>query len=439
MLKSQDKEHFEQDPDEIIDSLIKLVELAKLAALDQKLVIKQIGLSLQRSGVLAWDQNFKIVNPLISWRDQRALTVIEAFRPYQDQISDISGLPLNAHYAASKLALLQRTYPDARVGFLDSYLFERFGSKDDFITEHTYAARSQLFDIRRSVWSEQLCQYFSVDIKRLPKVVPTRSDFAEILGIPIKASFGDQQAAVIGNQAHKNLVLNLGTVASLLIPTDSEVRVVKGYLTGVLYAESLDSCRYILEATTNACASVLDYLAEIFAERLTLSQLNELALKAEERTQSEDATIAFLPCLGSATPFWRNDLKPIIVNWDKQNRADLARAALENIANFVVYQILDLSKAGLIKDQEIVVSGGLVELTAILQHISDLTKRVLRVSDYTNASARGAALMAMGAPLLIKANNSHHQITPRENQWALKRYNSWLKLYLDSVGMKIPY
>ena len=174
---------------------------------------------------------------LISWADLRTQQAVDALGSKHQFVTDRTGLPVNAHYAASKISLLQSQLPNPniQIGTLDSYLLHRFSNGKIFAVEEAMAARTLLYDLTDAGWSSELCEVFDVDLGRLPSIIASFGDFISIGGIPVQAVIPDAQAGLLSISAcNRGCLLNLGTVGSFLVPTGSELRREEGYISGVL-------------------------------------------------------------------------------------------------------------------------------------------------------------------------------------------------------------
>ncbi|GIS69248.1 MAG: hypothetical protein CM1200mP9_00690 [Gammaproteobacteria bacterium] len=129
-----------------------------------------------------------------------------------DSVNAITGLIIDPYFSSTKLEWLLRD-PEMqrlaeldrlRFGTVDSFLVWRLTGGRNHVTDATNAARTQLFDITRHVWSDVLLEYFGIPTSLLPEVKDCVADFgtadARWFGaeIPIFGIAGDQQAALIG-------------------------------------------------------------------------------------------------------------------------------------------------------------------------------------------------------------------------------------------------
>lgn len=413
---------FEQNPEELSSAL---TEIAK-RALDEVGPVEAIGLSCQRSGVLAWDSTtLKKKSNLISWRDTRtkgAISQVDA-----QKVTDATSLLVSTgHYACAKFALLQNEFSNEkiRVGTLDSFLLAKLVGQRSFQTDHTMAGHSGLYDFSEAQWSEEFCLLFGVDKKRLPEICPTSNLFGHWRKIPVKAIMADRQAALFAVGGGSSL--NTGTISSISVSTGSKRVRESGFVSGVSYSSNspegeLES-EYFLEGITNASGPPLHYLLKNSESASTLAELDELCECAS------GSVTAYAPMGGTATPEYLSDLPSVIVNWDKVSFSELARAVVESIGCFISRNLLILKSRGLLP-KSIPTSGGLTEIPFLLQFIADCTDTELLLLDASEASAIGAALSA--APASIRKTYQGQKIgktvKPASSN-AKSKYQEWLAL-----------
>lgn len=130
-----------------------LVQLNKV----EKIAIASVG----ESGVLINEQKEE-VSQCIAWYDERAQLIVDQIsQEERDEIYQITGLPLNAHYSACKIAWLLKydeTINEPKDKFMwlcipDYLVFKLTGN---LATENTIASRTLCFDIKNRQWSERI-------------------------------------------------------------------------------------------------------------------------------------------------------------------------------------------------------------------------------------------------------------------------------------------
>ena len=126
------------------------------------------------------------------------------------------------------------------MGTIDTWLVYRLTGGVSYKTDYSNASRTQLFDIYKLRWDEELCRIFGVLPECLPQVCDSDScfgmtDFEGLLpeAVPIQGVLGDSHAALFGQGCVQpgmikatygtgsSIMMNTGTV-----PIDSKSGVV---------------------------------------------------------------------------------------------------------------------------------------------------------------------------------------------------------------------
>ena len=133
-LKYLNSSHIEQDAQQILTSCQNVLDDANLYMANNTLENIAVALTTQRSTVLAWDANTgKAITPAISWLDTRTQEELKNTLLSEQSIKEKTGLPLSAHYGASKLqwllrndACVQEYNNQIKYGPLAAYLIYKF-------------------------------------------------------------------------------------------------------------------------------------------------------------------------------------------------------------------------------------------------------------------------------------------------------------------------
>jgi glycerol kinase len=443
----------EQDAEGLLSSVVEIVLKAKQWANDNDSKIEAAGLAVQRSGVLAWRASDGVpLHPVITWADTRTFPTIQSFGPHAERISELTGLPTIPNFAAGKIHLLQRKFlePSVKVGTLESFILYRLSARQIFATEETMAARTMLYAISAGAWSDSLCRDFKVDTARLAPIRPSLSAYATFEGVPIVALLGDQQAAVLGRPGSAGYaLLNLGTIASLVVETGERIVQRTGLMTSVLYSrEDRETGKirkeYIVEITSPITGTVLMEPVRRGWCR-DISELNEMCERSYQENREASATAYFVNHRPS--PPWYPERTPnALFCKPGATAADRVRAIVENVGNLIVRMIEEFQDKGLLgpeENKEIVVTGGGSELDYLLQYISDLTGRILHRMPTREATARGAALAALLYAEKRMSVRDFTQEPPRKSYQPTsperrRRYLVWQKLEHDLLNGRVP-
>jgi glycerol kinase len=445
--------YVEQDPKGLLSSVQDIFAQAKQAAQEDGRNLRAWGLSVQRSGVLAWhSESGQVLHPMITWADTRTQPTIDAFGRGKERISAQTGLPVLANFAGPKIHHLQRQFLDPKVyvATLDSYLIHALSNSTVFATEDTMAARTMLYALQQRGWSEELCKQFQVDRRRLPPISGSLSKHAVIEDVPLMACLGDQQAALLGRyNSAKRPLLNLGTIASLTVATGTTIVNKPAIKSSVLYSRTiLNSAErevmYIAENTSPVTGAVLlEPLRRSWcADTVEMSDLCQKAYRANPA--------------GLATAYWVNKEFPsdtwpvgipnVTVCKPGATEIDRVRAVVENVGNIVVAMLEEISEKGLLGERfpaQIDVAGGCSEMEYLMQYIADVSGHTLHKLTSREAGARGAALAArlsVDPTLEIRKLNdgAAAKVYTCQAPDRRKRYQMWQRMEQDVLSNRLP-
>ncbi len=100
--RHSDNGHIEQDPAELLASLLTATRQCLAAA--PALRVEAAGLATQRSSLLCCDlETLAPLSAVLSWQDRRNAGWLKQLASHETRVREITGLPLSAHYGASKM------------------------------------------------------------------------------------------------------------------------------------------------------------------------------------------------------------------------------------------------------------------------------------------------------------------------------------------------
>src|SRR5919202_6472954 len=208
----------EHDPREIWEDTLWAMQTALQKAGVAASSVAAIGMSVQRETCLLWDKNTgRPLHNAIVWQDRRTAPLCNqlAERGYAAQISDRTGLILDAYFSATKLAWLlehiqrQQDPPidldNVLAGTIDTWILWNLTGRQVHATEHSNASRTMLMNLAQLQWDSKLLEVFGIPAHLMPEIQPSLGLFGytkpELLGeaVPITAILGDQQASLFAH------------------------------------------------------------------------------------------------------------------------------------------------------------------------------------------------------------------------------------------------
>jgi len=430
-LHARSRSEVEQDPEEILASLHQVVRRALADPALAGCPVGVAGLATQRSSVVAWDRDTgQALAPVLSWQDRRSAPWIAALAAHEPRIAQLTGLRLSAHYGAGKLRWLLDNVPAVTaaaredrllMGPLASYLLYHLLQDHPACVDHANASRTLLWNLGTRDWDDELPGLFGIPRTVLPDCRPICAGYGRTVDgeIPLRAVNGDQTAALhaLGTPREDTILVNIGTGAFVLLPVADPDARPAGLLAGISHSDA-DSGRYYLEGTVNGAAAALEWAAQRFAlsglePRLPgwLDEITEPAL--------------FINTVGGlGAPWWRAGPDPYFEEAG-MSAPEAVVAVLESIL-FLIQANIGLLCRVKPSVGGIRISGGLARLDALCQKMADLSGLEVQRPPQVEATARGIAWQAAGAPADWPASGTVASFTPRANPGLRARYERFV-------------
>ncbi|MBM7541632.1 FGGY-family carbohydrate kinase [Amphibacillus cookii] len=402
--------------DQVVDKILRKVSLF----VNQKnFILKGIFVTSQRSSLICLDKNGIALMPAIMWQDTNANYVVEKFDTKNELIRAKTGSYLNPIYLASKIYMVQDKYPEIAKKtrkYLSIADYIRYKLTGEFITDCTYASRTQLFNIYTLEWDEDLLELFSIDNTKLCKVdYPGEkgsyvkkdylSKFEIYNDVMYVSSGGDQQCSAIGMGAvsEGDIAISLGTGGYILAPSDN-----LNTTSSVNINCHSSKDFFMLESILPTVALAIDWVkTELFSSMNEKDFYNFISTSIKDK---KTPIINFPHFQGRGTPDWNLKAKSIFFGISySTKKEDLLLAVLEGIAielrnNIEIIQCFISEEI-----EQVRVSGGLSNNDGINQLISDmLGKKVEKCSD-SESTAFGAFIIGYCAINNVEINHFYYK------------------------------
>ena len=371
-----------------------------------------IALTNQREAVVMWErQSGKPLSPVIGWQCRRTVDFCAQLRArgMEPLLAERTGLGVDPLFSASKMNWLLEHIPDCRyraergdvcLGTMDSWLLWNLTGGQVHSCDITNASRTQLFDIHRLDWDDELLTLFNVPRAALPDVRPSSADFGSSValghlpaGVPILALIGDSHAALFGQAGFQSgsVKATYGTGSSLMTPTPTAILSQRGLSTTIAWALDQAHVTYALEGNISVSGAVIQWLGEFLEME---NPVEGVAKLAEGVTHT--GGLYLVPALvGLGAPYWKDTARGIISGLTHSSTmAHLARAAVEAIA----YQIRDVfdvmgDEAGS-NLTVLLADGGASRNTMLMQFQADILGRPVLRNESADVAALGAVYLA---------------------------------------------
>ncbi|WP_337270164.1 FGGY family carbohydrate kinase [Oryzifoliimicrobium ureilyticus] len=391
----------EQDPNRIYASVCEAV--AACLSSTRGIVVEAVAISNQRESVTAWDAvSGRPLGPVLSWQCRRTASDCERLiaQGHVDRVQSMTGLPLDPMFPGSKFKWLLDRVPagrSVRLGTIDSWLIHCLTGGEKHLCDASNASRSQLYDLKAQRWSNELGEIFEVDIRLLPEVLDSCSDFGTTRGLqgvpdgtPIRAAIGDSHAALFGHGAFKpgDGKVTFGTGSSVMTTLPRFVAPGSGITTTTAWRIN-GQPTFAFEGNILVSAASLPWMSNILGLP-DVTALVDLAATAEPNAP------AFVPAfVGLGAPYWDSDARALFsqINFST-TRAQMARSVTDSVA----FQVHDVIHAMSVQSGEqlgnLFVDGGPSQNNFLMQTVANLIDHPVIQCKVPEASALGAAYLA---------------------------------------------
>jgi glycerol kinase len=400
----------EQDPAELLESVIAAGRQALAAAGAAAGEVGAVGLGNQGETVLRWNRaGGEPTGPAVSWQDRRAAAVTRELAAHGDRLTEITGLPLDPYFAAPKMTWLRRQSGDGGViTTIDAWTTHQLTGA--FVTDAATASRTMLLDLDAGDWSPEACAAFGLDPGSLPAVVACDAQIGETDAfgprLPVTGLIVDQQAALLAESCFDrgDAKCTYGTGAFVLASAgDVAPRSASGLAACVAWRAG-DETTYCLDGQVYTAGAAISWLQRL---GLLAAATDIDALCAEASTATGGAL--FVPALaGLGAPFWAPDAQGGWVGLSlSTGPADLVAAVVEGVAAQVAALAIAMGADLGRPLQRLRVDGGLSRSAALMQAQADLLQAPVERYPLADATALGVAALARlgagGAENLVKA------------------------------------
>ncbi len=402
----------EHDPGDIFDSVIETIDDLLEATEVGPRQINSIGITNQRETTVIWERaTGKPVFNAIVWQCRRTASLCDKLkaRGLEADVSEKTGLPIDAYFPATKIRWILDRIPDGQrraergelaFGTVDTWLLWRLTNGTVHATDVTNASRSMLFNIDSLDWDDGLLDELNIPSTILPSVLPSSGVFGYTGGnfftgqaIPIAGVAGDQHAALFGQACFEpGMTKNTyGTGSFILINTGAERVHSEHGLLSIIAWDLGDGVTYGLEGSIFSTGATVQWLRD------GLQFIDESAdVEALAASVEDNGGVFLVPAFtGLGAPHWDMYARGTIVGITRgTTRAHIARAALESTA-YQTRDALDAIKSDTGLDiPSLRVDGGGTANNLLMQFQSDILGIDIERHAIAETTALGAAYMA---------------------------------------------
>ena len=391
----------EQNPEDwLAQTLEGIKELTSGCEKDQ---VAGIGFGGQMHGLVALDQEDRVIRPAILWNDGRTGEETD----YLNQVigkERLSGCTANTAFAgftAPKILWMKKHEPEnfariCRIMLPKDYIAYKLSGS--FCTDVSDASGMLLLDVKNRCWSKEMLEICGIREEQLPKLYESsqavgtlRPELAEELGLPetvkIIAGAGDNAAAAVGTGTVGEGMCNisLGTSGTIFI-SSREFRVDDN---NALHAFAHADGHYHLMGCMLSAASCNKWWSE------EILKTADFAGEQADIEKLGENRVFYLPYLmGERSPHNNPDARAMFIGMSMDTtRADMTQAVLEGVA-FGLRDSLEVAKSLGIKLERTKICGGGAKSPLWKRIIANVMNLKVDVIESEEGPALGGAMLA---------------------------------------------
>ena len=361
-----------------------------------------IGLSSAMHSLICVDEDGIPLAPMMTWADSRSSDIATRIKT-SDHGMDIykrTGTPIHAMSPLCKIIWLHEHQPelfDLTYKFISIKEYIWYRLFKEFKIDHSIASCTGLFDVLGLNWAEDALLMADITENRLSVPVSTSYSRKDASGIIFVIGASDGCLANLGSDA-----IDPG-VAALTIGTSGAIRISS---KKAVFNEQAMTFSYLLDEQIYICGGPVNnggialqwFLKNILGkEELCAADYTLFFEKVKAATAGSKGLI-FLPYLtGERAPIWDSESCGTFFGLRLHHRQEhFSRAVLEGIC-YALNEVLLAVEQYSEEIKQINVSGGFVHSEIWMEILADITGKEIVLLQTEDASAIGAAYLAIKA------------------------------------------
>lgn len=371
----------------------------------QKIAIAGVG---ESGGLVGAD--LQLHSPMILWHDHRGASFLDRLSSGDRvMVYRVTGLPVNAHYALSKVAwAVARVGQDVgEVKWLNVSEFLAAKLTGRRWAEYSLASRTMALDLRSREWSGEMCELVGVDRGVFPELrtaahgEPVLQEFAGQVGLDASVAVHvvghDHMVGGVGAGLRRGELLNsTGTTEGLLLLRDDPA--VDGHTAKTKLANGIacDGSDFTLFASIPTGGSAFETLQRMLG--MSASTLSACVAALDERYLAGGIDFSSIPVVvpqfrGSPIPEKSSSARGVIANLNTDvGVEDIVFGCFLGLA-IQFRKVLELFP----EDPDTIKVIGPASKNALWLHLkADVLGTDLSVSQFDEVVSRGAQALASG-------------------------------------------
>ncbi|MDF2434424.1 MAG: gluconokinase [Mucilaginibacter sp.] len=428
--------YHEQDPEVIWNAFV-----TSLKGIIVQIGIQPLAISLSSAmhSLIPVDTHCAPLAPMITWADNRSSAIAKRLRSSAEGLSiyKATGTPLHAMSPLCKIIWIRENdpalfYKTHKFISIKEYIWHQLFK--EFKIDHSIASCTGLFDINQFTWYNNALVAAGVTTHSLSEPVSTNftqnyhgTDKPELNflqpGVRFVIGASDGCLANVGSMADKP------GVAAITIGTSGAVRVASNKPLpnekAMTFSYILDEKTYICGGPINNGGIAMQWWLSNIKPGLADGDYNALFQQIAGVPAGSNGLL-FLPYItGERAPIWDSESCGNFFGVKLQHtQAHFSRAVLEGIC-YALHDVLEAVQQNAEPITQINISGGVVKSELWVQTLADITGKKQVIVQSEDASAIGAAFMA----LKIIGAIDHYPASDFENLKTFEPYTSNTELY----------
>ncbi|WP_333819301.1 gluconokinase [Ohtaekwangia sp.] len=370
-----------------------------------------IALSSAMHSFIPVNEKGEPITNMITWADNRSAGIAERIKnsPQAAFLYERTGTPIHAMSPLCKIIWLheqdESVFKSAYkyISIKEYIWFRLFGVYE---IDHSIASATGLFDIETLTWNAQALELCGISEDKLSLPVGTSfsrplmaENIANQIGLPVNIAFfagaSDGCCANVGSFA-----VNDG-IAALTIGTSGAIRVASTKPTfnfnAMTFNYRLDENTFISGGPINNGGVALKWYMLNFLKKELISSVDyEEVIQEIDSIKAGAGGLIFLPyILGERAPLWNSETCGVFFGiTSRHTQSHFTRAVLEGIS-MALYNISQCLEESGLTIQQVNVSGGFVHSERWMQLLADIFGKPIGLVSSDDASAMGAAYIAL--------------------------------------------
>lgn len=448
--------HVEQDANRWWSSIKKTTSAAIKKSGVDKSEIKSLSVTNQRETIVPVDKNGNPLHNALVWQDRRTTEQVEYIKKKVgiDKVYETTGLTIDPYFSATKIMWFKDKKPDIykkahKFLLVSDFIIHKLTGQ--YVTDHSNASRTMLFDINDLKYSETIASELEIDLDKMPdalesgvnigKITTDETDFDK--NTLVVTGAGDQQSAALGVGVIKpgDIKCTTGTGSFILAYLDKpkfdpQKRV-------------LCSCHaipgaWVQEASIFTSGAALKWFRDEVghAECVTAEKGQDpyviIDAEAEKSPIGANGLLMLPHLVGAGAPYWNPYAKGVLFGLSLgHERKDLYRAVLEGVA-YDVKRNIDVFREMGIVPSELRLTGGGSRSNLWNQIYSDVLNVTCVRNVIEEATSLGAAILAAsGAGLFPDIAKAAKKLCNVDKKWQAnkERNDFYEKIYKFSSNL----